>query len=164
MLRRITALTGAALAAMVVAGPAVAAGPTIVRNDIAFFDHVDCGDFGDFDFSFDVALEGRETIQDFGDRQKIHTNLTGDAVASNGTIVRFHHAFTIELDFVENTMTVTGLAFGASVEGTSIKRMDRGRLVIDLGSGQPIFVAGTWPPGPPNPAEATCQLIAAAQA
>jgi hypothetical protein len=159
MIRRMMAVTGAALVAMLVMGPAVAAPPTITRNDLQFaVMGADCGDF-----TYDIALEGRETSQDFGDRVMIHQNWLGDAVASNGTTLRVHHALTIELDFVESTMTVTGLAFGSRVDGTAIKQLDRGRLVIDLGSGQPIFVAGKWPPGPPDPHLVTCELIAAAQ-
>lgn len=40
-------------------------------------------------------------------------------------------------------------------------RLDRGRLVIDLSTGEPTFMAGKWLPffGPDL---ATCELIAAA--
>ncbi|MGH2682894.1 MAG: hypothetical protein ACRDIX_06645 [Actinomycetota bacterium] len=164
MVRRVVAITGTVLAAMLMVGPAAAAAPTVARNDLAFSDHIDCGAFGDYDFSFDIDMEGTQTIQDFGDRVKIHETWLGDAVASNGTTLRVHHAINIELDFVANTMTVTGLAFGTRVDGTSISRMDRGRLVLDLGTGEPISVSGKWSPGPPNPPLWTCELIAAAQA
>jgi len=100
-------------------------------------------------------------VQDFGERLSVHTTLTGSVEASNGTTLRVHHAWTDDWNFANGTLTVTGLAFGTRVDGTSVMRLDRGRLVIDLSTGEPTFMAGKWLPffGPDL---ATCELIAAA--
>lgn len=161
MIRRTIALTGTALVALLIAGPAMAAGPTIHRNDLAFSDAgVVCPGLG---VTFDVALEGREVIQDFGDRVVFHANWHGDVVATDGTTIRLLHAWTEELDLVNNTLTITGMPFGATVENTSIMRKDRGKLVLDLSSFEPVFMAGKWLPFF-SPEQATCELIAAASA
>jgi hypothetical protein len=149
------------MVAVLATGSAASAAPMVVTNDVTFSDAaVVCPGLG---VTFDVALEGRETIQDFGDRVVSHTNLQGDVVASDGTTLRVHHAWTEELDLVNGTLTITGIPLGTRVEKTSIMRMDRGRLVLDLSSFEPIFMAGQWLPFF-GPVQATCDLIAAAQA
>lgn len=167
MIRRTVALIGAALALMLLAASATAAAPTIERNDLEFsLVAADCGIFG-YDFTYDLALEGKQTIKHFGDRLTDHQVWHGSAVASTGMTIRIHHAFTAELDFVEDTLTFTGLPFGARVEGTEVNDLDRGRLVIDLTTGVVLFASPGFPfepgdPFAPNPHLAACELIAAA--
>ena len=147
----------ATLAALLVVTPVAAGAPQ--RDEIHDSD-VLCGN----GITFDIDLVVLTTERSFADRVLIHTVVDGSAIASTGTTIRLHHSWTTDIDFAKGTMTIAGLAFGARVEGTTIRRMDRGRLVLDLETGAPLFVAGTWPPGPFNPVNATCELIAAAGA
>lgn len=169
MIRGAIALTGAALALMLVMSAAAAAAPTIERNDLEVsLVGADCGIFG-FAFTYDLALEGKQTITDFGDRLTDHQVWDGSATASTGITIRLHHSFTAEVDFVDNTLRFTGLPFGAWIEGSGIKDLERGRLVVDLTTGVVLFATPGFPfepgdPFAPNPHLATCELIAAAQA
>lgn len=123
-----------------------------------FQDHGECGG----GVSFDADLMVKSTEQEFPGRIVMHTVIRGAAISNTGIVVRFLHSWTTELDFDAGTVTLTGVAFGAWVEGTDIRRIDRGRLVLDMATGEPIFIAGSWPPGPFDPVDATCELIHAA--
>lgn len=153
--RRFALLVTTLATAIAVAAPAGAAPPQ--RNDLTFTDTVACGD----GITYTVQLQGRETVMEFEDGVRIHQNWHGSVVASTGTTLRVHHASMVVLDFAAGTFTITGLGFGTWVEGSSIRQLDRGRLVLDLASGELIFAAGEWTPDF-DPERMTCELIAEA--
>lgn len=154
-LRLVASVATALALALLATASAVAAPP--VKNDLSFSDTVTCHG----GITFTVNLQGRETVTELpGDRLRIHQVWHGRAVSSNGTTLRVHHAFSEVVDLAAGTVTITGLLFGTSVEGSSIKHLDRGRVVLDLGTGEPIFLAGKSTP--PDPEGKTCRLIAEA--
>lgn len=159
MKRMFLVATLAALAALSLAQVAAAAGPTVERNQLAFsLTDQGCGG----DITYDINLVGSEVIQDFGDRLTTHTTFRGGVLASDGTELRVLHTWREDYDFVSMTLTITGMPFGTRVEGSSIGIHDRGRIVIDLTTFEPVFLAGKFN-GPADPHAWTCQLIAAAQ-
>ncbi len=148
---------------MLVTAPAVAAGPEIEKNELEFsIVGADCGD----GLTYDIALEGRETVMDFGGRLTVHQVWDGDVIANTGTAIRVHHSFRLELDFVENTATFIGLGYGTWVDGTPLKQLEVGRVVLNLLTGEVISQSGKQTASPLdfNPHEATCDLIRAADA
>ncbi|HUG46962.1 MAG TPA: hypothetical protein VMP67_00970 [Candidatus Limnocylindria bacterium] len=150
----------AMLLILVLAQSALAAGPTVFREHLEFSDSQFCDDQGKL--SYKIELSGQAVGQDFGDRLRIHILLRGKVWASNGTTLRVLHSWTEYYDFVAGTLTIAGLPFGTWVEGSSLRVHARGRLVVDLATFEPIFMAGQFPDGPPDPHAWTCELIAAA--
>ncbi len=155
--RLVTAMLLASVAALPLAQAALAASPAIHRDTLLFsLTNVPCNGV-----TYDISLEGHEVVQDYGDLVRIHTLFGGRVVASDGTTLRVRHSWTETWDFNAMTLTITGMPFGAWLEGSSIRVHERGRLVIDLTTFEPIFMAGKFS-GPPDPHGWTCQLIAAA--
>ncbi len=159
MKRLLIATMLAAVAALPLAQAVAATGPTVQRNELVFaLTDQDCGG----GVTYDISLVGSEVIQDFGGRLTIHTTLSGTVVASDGTTLRVRHSWREDYDFIAMTLTITGIPFGTWLEKSSIRVHERGRLVIDLTTGEPIFMAGKFS-GPPDPHGWTCDLIALAQ-
>lgn len=161
MLRKlVTATVLASVAILPFAGVGAAAGPTIStdRNMVLALEDQACAGLG---VSYDILMRGREVVQDFGDLVRVHTTWRGEIVASDGTDLRVLHAWSEVLDLADDTRAISGMPFGTRVEASSLRVHDRGRLIIDLGTGAPIFMAGKFS-GPPDPHQWTCDLIAAA--
>lgn len=158
MFRRLVIATVlVSVAVLTLAQGAFAAGPAIDRHTLVFaLDDEPCNGV-----TFDILLTGREVVQDYGDKVRIKTLFSGKVVASDGTTLRIHHSWTELWDFRTMTLTVTGIPFGAWLDKSSVRVHERGRLVLDLTTFQPIFMAGKFS-GPPDPHGWTCDLIAAA--
>jgi len=158
MRRAIEKLAALPVAALVfaLAVPAGAVPPE--KNDLFFaLDDADCGG----GLTYDIELNGQEIVHDNGDEVMINVNIAGEAVASDGTVIRVHHSWTETVDFAAGTITVTGIGFGSWVQGGTAKVLDRGRLVFDLAAGEAVFMAGHWTENF-DPHALTCELIASA--
>lgn len=146
------------VAGLVFAFAVPAGAATSEKNDLVFaLEDADCGG----GLTYDIELTGREIIHDMGDKVEVNVTFSGEAVASNGSVIRVHHAWTETWDYTNMTLTTTGVGYGTWVERGSGKILDVGRLVIDLVSGTPVFVAGHWTENF-DPHVLTCELIASA--
>ena len=150
---------GVLVVVVLVLGMALPAGASApVKNDLFFsLDGADCGG----GLTYDIELSGEEVIHDLGDTVIINVTFAGEAVASDGTVIRVRHSWTDTLDFTDLTLTVTGVGYGTWVEGGTTRKIDRGRLVFDLAGGTTVFVAGEWT-DPFDPHVLTCDLITSA--
>ena len=162
MMRRLLALAAAAVVAAALAAPVAAAQPVVVTDEVVVDDTIDCGG----GLTYDLHLEGRFVVIDYGDALKIIGNIEGTATASNGVVVQIRHGWTETFDWVEGTWTATGLGFGEGVIGTRVRSLDRGLIVIDLGFGDLIFEAGSheFAFSGLDPDSYTCALILEAAA
>lgn len=152
---RLTALLVMAVV-LALAIPAGARSPE--KNELFFsLENSDCGG----GLKYDLELVGEEIVHDMGDRLRSKVRFDGEAVATDGTVIRVHHSWTETVDFSAGTITITGLAFGLWVDGGTAKVLDRGRLVFDLSTGEEAFMAGHWTEEF-NPHILTCELILAA--
>lgn len=128
------------------------------RSDLSFsLQGADCGD----GLTYDIDLVGTEIVRDQGDKVWIKQNWDGQAVASDGTVIRVHHSFSLALDFADGTGTFTGLGYGTWVDGGTAKKLDAGVLVFDLTTGEVLFSAGQVTENF-DPHVLTCELIRAA--
>lgn len=154
-MRRMT-ITTLLTAGMLLIGslPALAAQPVRFTEAFALED-LPCGG----GISYDITMTGDAILRVSGTTETIHWLWRGEVVASDGTMLRVHHAFTESYDSATDTWTSVGKGFSTSVDGSPVQQVYAGRLVE---SSDGVVAAGRHPDGPFDPHLETCALIAAA--
>jgi CBS domain-containing protein len=127
------------------------AGAPVITRETLEFDYVDpvlsstCG----FDVQVAGTLNATEKLFFDNDgnpiRVDVHVQYTGTVTnLESGLTLRDPGAFKFTVDFVNNTVTETGMHFAITVPGEGVVVLDAGRLVGDVSSGdlELIFEAG----------------------
>ncbi len=157
MVKRLLAVPAAAAMVIALAVPVAAAQPSMSTDSLVIQDTVDCGG----GLTFDLHLEGRYAITDFGGALKVIAGVAGSASGSNGAVVRFEHHWTETYDLVAGTVTATGTGYNSWAVATGVQARDHGRVVVDLADGTFIFAAGAFEllSSGVDPVALTCQML-----
>jgi hypothetical protein len=115
-------------------------------NDPGFaLPDIDCGTFTIRETSFSDRVDVITYFNDAGDpvRVRIHVEFHGVLTnLSTGKTLRDHAAFSDTFDFIDGTLTETGVVFHYKIPHEGLVA-DNGRIVFDLESGEVLFAAGS---------------------
>ena len=144
-MRSITIAAGAAAAALALGAPAATASP---RETNPYTGSFDCSGAG---YDFTMEWEGVEYVV-FKDRFDDSGELIGfifkirfrevDTNTATGKTVISRGSETENWDLVAGIRTLTGATFIGTQPGAGTFIHDTGRIVIDLDTGEAIFIAG----------------------
>jgi len=118
----------------------------VFLNDPGFaLPDIDCGTFTIRETSFSNRVEVITYFNAAGDpvRARLHVEFHGVLTnLSTGKTLRDHAAFSDAFDFIDGTLTETGVTFHYKVPHQGLVA-DNGRIVFDLESGEVLFNAGS---------------------
>jgi hypothetical protein len=145
-------LAASVLVAAVLATTAAAAAPVVVEKNNTFtrvFTGVDeCSALG-YDFTITAEFQIRRSVTDFYDnsgtllREVVHVTFVGSETNDvNGKSVPVNGQRHIVFDFVNGTITETGVLRHVTVQGQGIILHESGRVVVDLETEELLFEAG----------------------
>jgi hypothetical protein len=148
---RVIAMFVTALVAVgLTASPAAAKPPPLHE---VFFDDpgfalpdIDCGTFTIRETSFDDRIDVITYFDDAGDPVRVHLHVSFQGTLTNlstGETLRDRASFSQDFDLAEGTLTITGVSFHYTVPHEGLEVADQGRLVLDLETGEVLFLAGS---------------------
>jgi hypothetical protein len=140
----------AALAALAVSPAAQAAAPIRYTDEFQNSDTIDCSQFDpawqfNDDFTDFFTIRGQMTVDSAGNPVSAIEHIvhrSNDVNSVTGLTIHEHNHFTAKLDFVNNTVTVSGAIGIAQRPGYGSVIHTAGHKVFDLFTGEPIFIAG----------------------
>jgi hypothetical protein len=131
--------------------PSLAAGHPPLHE--VFFDDpgfalpdIDCGTFTIRETSFSNRVDVTTYFNHAGDPVRVRVHVQFQGVLTNlstGKTLRDHAAFSDTFDFIDGTLTETGIIFHYTIPHQGLLVADQGRIVFDLESGELLFVAGS---------------------
>jgi hypothetical protein len=138
-------MAAAGAVTLVAAAPATAVPPerTQFPSTFEYVDEEIC------DFPIEFSFESTSTVTRFFDEQgnvtRIQAHFVDDAIATNpanGKSATGHEVANVVRDVQNGTQTYNGIPLHFSVPGYGAVLIDVGRVVFDLTTGEPTFIAG----------------------
>jgi len=147
---RLAVVVLAVLGGITVSPSAQAAAPQRYTDKFEFSDTIDCSQFDpawqfNDDFTDFFTVRGQMTVDSAGNpvsaiEHVVHRS--NDVNTATGLTIHEHNHFTVKLDFIRNTVAISGAQNIAQRVGRGSVIHRSGHKVFDLMTDDPIFIPG----------------------
>lgn len=138
------------LSALAVSPAAQAAAPQRYTDEYQISDTIDCSQFDpawqfNDDFTDFFTIRGQVTVDSAGNpvsaiEHVVHRS--NDVNTATGFTIHEHNHFTVKYDFIRNTVALSGAINIAQRAGRGSVIHRSGHKILDLMTGEPIFISG----------------------